>query len=466
MNLRLAEGATGVPISANPSPLTPEERDNLLAPIALYPDALLMQVLAASVNSQEVLDGGNWLLQNNTLKGDQLDDASKNAGFGPAMSALMHFPQVVDMMCSEIDWTRQLGDAFTENQTAVLDAVQKLRLQAQTIGNLKTTPQQTVVTEQVNGQQVIVIQPANPQVIYVPQYNPVVVYSTPPPVAAPFIAFGVGMAVGLLFRGNNYYYPRWGPGGGIYYRGNVWVSRNYIYRPVYRGNYRVATAYRRPANYPYAYNRPYPGNTRYNPSNYYNNYRGNQNRSNNSVNRNVSGNNVTINTGNQINRSGNTTTKSGSTQTNQGWKGQSTYNGGNKSIGNLSGSASTNPSTKGSGTPARSNSMLPAQSGTTGANGSNTSSNRNRTGQSRSSASNTSNGNSSGNSARNFSGTNPGSNDSNKSTTQAVKPDRATSSGSTAPRRSRTSGGTGATGRSKKPAVQRGPASTQANAGR
>jgi Protein of unknown function (DUF3300) len=87
---------------------------------------------------------------------------SKSAGFGPAMIALFHFPQVVDMMCSEIEWTKQLGAAFTASQSAVLDAVQRLRLQAKQAGNLQTTPQQTVVTQQAGTQQVIVIQPADP----------------------------------------------------------------------------------------------------------------------------------------------------------------------------------------------------------------------------------------------------------------------------------------------------------------
>jgi Protein of unknown function (DUF3300) len=365
MNLNLANGATGISQGASESVSTPGQLDKLLAPVALYPDALLMQVLAASVNSQEVLDGGNWLLQNKNLQGEQLDTASKAAGFGPAMMALFHFPQVVDMMCSEIDWTKQLGEAFTANQSAVLDAVQRLRLQAKQAGNLQTTPQQTVVTQQASGQQVIVIQPTNPQVIYVPQYNPVTVYAPPPPappqnsgvstgtaVVGALVAFGVGMAVGSMFSSNNYYYPRWGPGGGCYYGGSVWVSKSYAYRPVYGPSYRPATGYYRPPNYPYAYNRPYPGNTHYNSSNYYNNYRGNttnQNKSNNTINRNVSGNNVTINTGNQVNNQGdktrNTAANNGNMQSNQSWKGQSTYNGGNKNSGNSSNNASRNPST-------------------------------------------------------------------------------------------------------------------------
>src|SRR5271155_2947189 len=355
MNISLATGAAGFSQAGNASAMTPDQLDKLLAPVALYPDALLMQVLAASVNTQEVLDGGNWLLQNKSLEGDQLDSAAKAAGFGPALMALFHFPQVVDMMCSEIDWTKQLGEAFTASQSAVLDSVQRLRLQAKQAGNLQTTPQQTVVTQQAGTQQVIVIQPANPQIIYVPQYNPVQVYVAPAPAPAPntaavaLVAFGVGMAVGAMFSSNNYYYPHWGYGGGVYYRGGPWVVHHYAYRPVYGPHYHRATVYYRPPNYAYAYNRPYPGNAHYNSNNYYNNYRGNtniQNKSNNTVNRNVSGNNVTINTGNQVNKSGNTAVKTGNAQTNPNWKGQSTYNGGNKTAGNnAANNASRNPST-------------------------------------------------------------------------------------------------------------------------
>jgi hypothetical protein len=355
MSLSIAGGAAGFSQAGGPGAASPADLDKLLAPVALYPDALLMQVLAASVNSQEVLDGGNWLLQNNTLQGDQLDSASKSAGFGAAMMALFHFPQVIDMMCSEIDWTRQVGAAFSADQSAVLDSVQRLRAQAQQAGNLKTTPQQTVVTQQASGQQVIVIQPANPQIIYVPQYNPVQVYVAPAPntAAVALVAFGTGLAIGAMFSSNNYYYPRWGPGGGCYYGGRVWVSHSYVYRPVYGPHYHRATVYYRPPSYKYAYNKPYPGNTHYNSSNYYNNYRGNsnnQNKSNNTINRNVSGNNVTINTGNQVNNSGNktknTAVNNGNNQTNQNWKGQSTYNGANKSTTNSSNSATKNsPST-------------------------------------------------------------------------------------------------------------------------
>jgi Protein of unknown function (DUF3300) len=255
-----APAAQAAPVDTSPATL-----DYLLAPIALYPDPLLMQVLAASVSEQEVLDGGNWLLQNKSLEGSRLDGAAKNAGFGAAMSALFHFPDVVDLMCTQLDWTRQLGAAFNADQAGVLASVQRLRTQAMQYGSLKTTAQQKVVTEQENGKQVIIIQPANPQVIYVPQYNPQVVYvSSGPTTSAVVISFGLGVAVGAMFSSNYYYYPRWGYGG-VYYRGGPWYPVHYHYRPVYGPAFRPAYGYRPPANYP-------PRAVHYNTS-YYNSFR-------------------------------------------------------------------------------------------------------------------------------------------------------------------------------------------------
>jgi hypothetical protein len=284
-----AQDATAPQVDTSPAGL-----DHLLAPIALYPDALLMQVLAASVNSQEVLDAGNWLLENKSLQGTQIDDAAKKLGFGAATIALLHFPEVVDMMCTQLDWTQQLGVAFGENQAGVLDAVQRLRAQAVQYGNLKSSEQQTVQTQTDNGKQVVVIQPSNPQVVYVPQYNPQTVYvqsgpSTGDVVAASIISFGLGVAVGAMFSSNNYYYPRWGYGG-VYYGGRPWVPAHYVYRPVYGPHWRPPAYYRPPANYPYHrpahYNNNYWKNSNYRGGN--NNYRGGHNT-------------VNINTGNNKN---------------------------------------------------------------------------------------------------------------------------------------------------------------------
>ena len=259
------------PAQSAPVDTSPAALDHLLAPVALYPDALLMQVLAASLDSQEVLDGGNWLLENKSLEGSALDAAAKKAGFGAAMTALFHFPDVVDMMCTELDWTQQLGEAFKADQAGVLASVQRLRAQAVQYGNLKSSSQQQVVTQQDNGKQVIVIQPANPQVVYVPQYNPETVYvapaapSTGAVVATSIISFGLGVAVGALFTSNNYYYPRWGYGG-VYYGGRPWYPAHYVYRPIYTPYWRPAYGYRPPPNYPYH-------NSWYRNPNYYNHYR-------------------------------------------------------------------------------------------------------------------------------------------------------------------------------------------------
>jgi Protein of unknown function (DUF3300) len=263
---------TASPPAAQSAPVdtSPAALDHLLAPIALYPDALLMQVLAASLNSQEVLDGGNWLLEHKSLEGTQLDSAAKAAGFGAAMTALFRFPDVVDLMCTQLDWTRQLGAAFNADQAGVLASVQRLRAKAQQYGTLKSTPQQTVATQQDNGKQVIVIQPTNPQVIYVPQYNPQTVYvssgpSTSTVVATSIISFGLGVAVGALFSSNHYYYPRWGYGG-VWYGGRPWYPTHYVYRPVYTSVWRPAYGYRPPPNYP-------PRVAHYNYNNYYNSFR-------------------------------------------------------------------------------------------------------------------------------------------------------------------------------------------------
>ena len=129
----------------------PDALEELVAPIALYPDLLVGQILASSVNAQEVLDAGNWLLENQDLKGEALDAAAQKVGFGEATRALVQFPTVIDMMCQEIDWTRQLGAAFTSDQKGVLEAVQRLRTQAVEVGNLKTSPQQTVERKSENG---------------------------------------------------------------------------------------------------------------------------------------------------------------------------------------------------------------------------------------------------------------------------------------------------------------------------
>src|SRR3954452_8372149 len=188
--------------------------DALTGPIALYPDALVAQVLDAATNPAEVQDFGAWLKQNSNLKGSELQGAASKAGFDAAFLALAIFPDVIQMMAQKPDWTKQLGEAFKADAQAVSSSIQGLRKQAQAMGNLKTNEQQQVVTQKASsGDQVIVIQPANPQVVYVPQYNPTVVsvQPAPPPAqasaaGAAIVGFTAGIIVGAAINNNNNYY--------------------------------------------------------------------------------------------------------------------------------------------------------------------------------------------------------------------------------------------------------------------
>ena len=268
--------------------------DDLVAPIALFPDQLLGQILIASVNSQEVLDLGNWLIENQSIKTDAAPAAAKQAGFSTSAQYLAAFPQVVDNMCQELDWTKQLGDAYKNNPQGVMDAVQRKRQQAQQVGNLQTSPQMAVDTTTDNGKQVVEIKPANPEVVYVPQYNTQTVYTTPPAqtttvvqqqsgvstgaaVGIGLLSFGIGMAVGSTFHNDNYYpYPSWGHGG-MYYGGRPYYPPPY--RPPVYGGYRPAYGYHPPQNYQWnQYNRNV--NVKVNNNNYYSQYHGGQNRTN------------------------------------------------------------------------------------------------------------------------------------------------------------------------------------------
>ena len=214
---------------------SPEALDKLLAPVALYPDQLLAQMLLCAQTAPKVQELSGWLIRNPELKGTALQDAVQKAGFEPSFVVLALFPQVVNFMADDIAWTRQVGAAFTANRQAVLDSVQRLRAQCQEAGNLKSTAQQKVETEQTStGQQVIVIEPANPQVVYVPQYNPQVVYTQPSTVvvheesnstgaavAGAAVGFAAGIAIGAAMD-NDYYYGPYGWGGGPRMYNDAW----------------------------------------------------------------------------------------------------------------------------------------------------------------------------------------------------------------------------------------------------
>src|ERR1700685_4300938 len=205
-------------------PPTPEELDQLLAPVALYPDSLLAQITTACTNPQEILDVDNWLQQNSNLSGTALTDAAQAAGFDPAFIALVNFPQVVTMMAENIDDYAAIGDAFSADQASVTASIQRLRAQAYASGALRSNSQQQVEVQQPAGQTIYVIQPAAPQIVYVPQYDPTVVYVRPASdaiVATSLISFGVGIGIGALVVDNR----PWGWGGW----GWNWGSRRAYY---------------------------------------------------------------------------------------------------------------------------------------------------------------------------------------------------------------------------------------------
>jgi hypothetical protein len=235
--------------------------DKLMGPIALYPDPLLAQVLACASSPQQVTDVDAWLkMQDKELQGSKLQEAATAKGFDASFAAIVLFPDVLDTLAMNIPWTTEVGKAFVSDQKAVLASVQRLRKQAQTVGNLKTTPQQEVKVETQEGQQVIVIQPANPQIVYVPVYNTQVVYTTPPPppekekddsdvAAAAILGFMAGIAIGVAASDPYPYgWGAWGVGwhsSTVIVTGGAWrvpPGGRYGYaRPVPYGSYRAPT---------------------------------------------------------------------------------------------------------------------------------------------------------------------------------------------------------------------------------
>src|SRR5215469_8646618 len=195
--------------------LGPQQLDNLVAPIALYPDPLLGQVLAASTYPLEVVEAQQWLQRNGNLSKTQLMDAAKQQNWDPSVQALVAFPDVLALLNRDIRWTTDLGNAYLAQQNDVVAAIQRMRLRAEQSGKLASTSQQTVTTQTENGQSAIVIQPANPQVIYVPVYNPEYIWGPPvwgyyPPLWYPAIGFGFGFGPGIFLSN---FFPGWGGWG-------------------------------------------------------------------------------------------------------------------------------------------------------------------------------------------------------------------------------------------------------------
>jgi hypothetical protein len=221
--------------SPSTSPSSAADLDRLLAPIALYPDQLIAQMLLCAADPRQISELNGWLAANKDLKGTSLQDAATVDGFEPSFVALALFPQVVAFMAERLDWTTQLGKTFAADKSGVFASIQRLRTQAQKSGALKDTPQQDVETRTTStGQQVIVIEPSNPQVIYVPQYNPQVVYTQPATTtvvvqedndadeaAAALIGFTAGIAIGAAID-NDYYYGPMGWHGGVYMYNDGW----------------------------------------------------------------------------------------------------------------------------------------------------------------------------------------------------------------------------------------------------
>lgn len=223
-------------------PIPAAQLEALVAPVALYPDELLGQVLVASTYPLELVQLQQWLAKNKGLKDKALEEAVKKQPWDPSIQGLAALPEVVKRLADDIKWTTDLGNAFLAQQQEVLDAVQRMRKKAQDNGALKDTKEQKVETKTVENQQVIIIQPANPEVIYVPSYNPVVVYGPPmypmypyppiyypppPPPGAFFMTFTFGFMMGAAMHGGWGYGCGWHGGGGVYINhNNVYVNHN------------------------------------------------------------------------------------------------------------------------------------------------------------------------------------------------------------------------------------------------
>jgi uncharacterized membrane protein YgcG len=257
---------------------TPEQLQRLVAPIALYPDSLVAQILAASTFPEQIVEADRWVQDHPDLKGTELGQAVDQMQWDPSVKALAAFPSVLGNMDKNLSWTSSLGDAYYNQEQDVMDAVQVMRQKAEQAGNLKTTPQQTVTTQGST----VVIQPAAPDVVYVPAYNPWVVYGYPvvawpgwypyPGIwyGGPFLSFGVGFGIGW-FGGFGWGWNHWGfdwHNRAVLYNHNRYYSqsrtfynRNVYYRGGRGGPGAPSRAGNRPPQGNYgahgnAYNRP------------------------------------------------------------------------------------------------------------------------------------------------------------------------------------------------------------------
>ncbi len=228
--------------------LAPEQLDTIVAPVALYPDPLLGQVLAASTYPLEVVEAQQWLQQNGNLHGQDLLNAARQQNWDPSVQALVAFPDILTLLNRDVHWTSDLGNAYLAQQQDVMNAVQRMRFRARQNGRLESTPQQTVTTQSQNGQDAVVIEPANPQEVYVPVYNPDYVWGPPaygyyPPLWYPSVGFGFGFGPGIYIGG---LFPSWGFGWGGWgagwgwgcgwFGGGIYVNNFFFSRYGFRGN--------------------------------------------------------------------------------------------------------------------------------------------------------------------------------------------------------------------------------------
>jgi uncharacterized membrane protein YgcG len=292
-----SSGSSGY--SGQGAPMSAQELQSLVAPIALYPDALVAQILSAATYPDQIAVANAWMQQNKNLTGSALGQAVNGQSWDPSVKALTQFPSVLNNLAQNMVWTSQLGEAYHNQSSDVMAAIQTLRAQAKAAGNLKSGAQITVVQQ---SPQTIVIQPTNPQVVYVPEYNPTVIYGTPyvtpgystgDMVATSLLSFGAGMAVGAMMSGGccgwgwSNWNCNWYHGGGAYYGNHPYYGNDAWHGGYYDGNH--------PYN---GYNNGYHPNG-YNASGYHpNNHNSGYNHTgNNTYNRNtnVSGNTVNAN---------------------------------------------------------------------------------------------------------------------------------------------------------------------------
>ncbi|CAG9183933.1 DUF3300 domain-containing protein [Cupriavidus pinatubonensis] len=268
VGLVLGSGSANAQSQAAPS-FKPEEIEALVAPIALYPDSVLSQVLMASTYPLEVVQAARWVKANPKVKGDAAVKAVGDQPWDVSVKSLVAFPQILEPMNDKLDWTQKLGDAFLAQESDVLAAVQRLRGRAQQSGNLKSNEQQTVTTETATvagqpGQTIVKIEPANPEVIYVPAYNPTVVYGSwgypayPPTYWPPYPAYYPGAAlatgfawgVGLAAAGAIFGSANWG-GGDVNINVNraANIDRNFDRTKVQGGKWQHDASHRKGVSY-------------------------------------------------------------------------------------------------------------------------------------------------------------------------------------------------------------------------